>query len=29
MNSGAPIRDERCQQELPTYLKDYSRKEKS
>ncbi len=29
MNSGAPIRDERCQQELPAYLKNYSRKKKS
>jgi nitroimidazol reductase NimA-like FMN-containing flavoprotein (pyridoxamine 5'-phosphate oxidase superfamily) len=26
---GAPIRDERCQQELPAYLKNYSRKKKS
>jgi nitroimidazol reductase NimA-like FMN-containing flavoprotein (pyridoxamine 5'-phosphate oxidase superfamily) len=26
MNSGTPIRDERCEQELPAYLKDYSRK---
>jgi uncharacterized protein len=26
MNSGAPIRDERCQQELPAYLKNYARK---
>ena len=25
---GAPIRDERCQQELPLYLKNYSRKNK-
>jgi hypothetical protein len=23
---GAPIRDERCERELPAYLKDYSRK---
>jgi uncharacterized protein len=29
MNSGAPIRDNRCQQELPAYLKNYSRKKKS
>jgi uncharacterized protein len=29
MNSGAPIRDESCKQELPTYLKNYSRKKKS
>jgi uncharacterized protein len=29
MNSGAPIRDERCQQELPAYLKNYSQKKKS
>ena len=28
MNSGAPIRDERCKQELPAYLKNYSRKKK-
>jgi nitroimidazol reductase NimA-like FMN-containing flavoprotein (pyridoxamine 5'-phosphate oxidase superfamily) len=26
MNSGAPIRDERCEQELPPYLKNYARK---
>ncbi|MBZ5616293.1 MAG: pyridoxamine 5'-phosphate oxidase family protein [Acidobacteriia bacterium] len=26
MNSGAPIRDKRCEQELPPYLKNYSRK---
>jgi len=26
MNSGTPIRDERCEQELPAYLKNYSRK---
>ena len=29
MNSSTPIRDERCKQELPAYLKDYSRKKKS
>jgi len=29
MNSGAPIRDESCKQELPAYLKSYSRKKKS
>ena len=29
MNSGTPIRDERCQQELPAYLKNYSRRKKS
>ncbi len=29
INSGAPIRDERCKQELPAYLKNYSRKKKS
>jgi uncharacterized protein len=29
MNPGTPIRDERCKQELPAYLKDYSRKKKS
>ncbi|MGA2457857.1 MAG: pyridoxamine 5'-phosphate oxidase family protein [Terriglobales bacterium] len=29
INSGAPIRDDRCQQELPAYLKNYSRKKKS
>jgi uncharacterized protein len=28
-NSGQPIRDERCQQELPEYLEHYSRKRKS
>ena len=28
MNSGAPIQDERCKQELPAYLKNYSRKKK-
>jgi nitroimidazol reductase NimA-like FMN-containing flavoprotein (pyridoxamine 5'-phosphate oxidase superfamily) len=28
MRSGAPIRDERCQRELPAYLRDYSRKGK-
>jgi nitroimidazol reductase NimA-like FMN-containing flavoprotein (pyridoxamine 5'-phosphate oxidase superfamily) len=28
MNSGTPIRDERCKQELPAYLKNYSRKKK-
>ena len=26
---GAPIRDERCQRELPAYLKNYSRKKRS
>jgi nitroimidazol reductase NimA-like FMN-containing flavoprotein (pyridoxamine 5'-phosphate oxidase superfamily) len=26
MNSGTPIRDERCERELPAYLKNYSRK---
>jgi len=29
INSSAPIRDDRCQQELPAYLKNYSRKKKS
>jgi uncharacterized protein len=29
MNSGTPIRDERCEQELPAYLKSYSRLKKS
>src|SRR5271157_3404280 len=29
MTVGAAIRDERCQQELPAYLKNYSRKKKS
>jgi len=29
MNSGTPIRDERCQQDLPAYLKNYSPKKKS
>jgi len=29
INSGAPIRDDRCQQELPAYLKNYARKKKS
>ncbi|MGO9577638.1 MAG: pyridoxamine 5'-phosphate oxidase family protein [Terriglobales bacterium] len=29
INFGAPIRDERCKQELPAYLKSYSRKKKS
>ncbi len=29
MNSGTPICDERCQQELPAYLKNYSRKKNS
>jgi len=29
MNSGTPIRDESCKQELPAYLKNYSRKKKS
>jgi uncharacterized protein len=29
MNSGTPIRDERCKHELPAYLKNYSRKKKS
>jgi nitroimidazol reductase NimA-like FMN-containing flavoprotein (pyridoxamine 5'-phosphate oxidase superfamily) len=28
-NSGAPIRDERCELELPAYLKDYSRLKKT
>ena len=28
MNSGTPIRDERCEQELPAYLKSYSRLKK-
>ncbi|HLM81890.1 MAG TPA: pyridoxamine 5'-phosphate oxidase family protein [Terriglobales bacterium] len=28
MNSSTPIRDERCKQELPAYLKNYSRKKK-
>jgi uncharacterized protein len=28
MTVGAPIRDERCEQELPAYLKNYSRKNK-
>jgi len=29
INSGSPIRDDRCKQELPAYLKNYSRKKKS
>jgi uncharacterized protein len=29
MNSGTPIRDERCEQEMPAYLRNYSRKKKS
>jgi hypothetical protein len=29
ITSGQPIRDERCQQELPEYLKHYSRKKTS
>ncbi len=29
INSGAPVRDDRCQQELPAYLKNYARKKKS
>jgi len=29
INSGKPIRDERCEQELPDYLKYYSRQNKS
>ncbi len=29
MTAGAPIRDERCEQELPAYLKNYSRAKKS
>jgi uncharacterized protein len=29
MNSGTPIRDERCKQELPAYLNNYSRQKKS
>ena len=29
MNSGAPIPDDRCQQEVPAYLKSYSRKKKT
>ncbi len=29
MHSGQPIRDERCQQDLPAYLKNYARKKKS
>ena len=29
MNSGTPIRDERCQRELPAYLNNYSRQRKS
>src|ERR1700687_1146901 len=28
VNSGTPIRDERCKQDLPAYLKNYSRKKK-
>jgi hypothetical protein len=29
MTVGAPIRDERCEQEFPAYLQSYSRKKKS
>ena len=29
MESGVPISDERCEQDLPAYLKNYSRKKKS
>jgi nitroimidazol reductase NimA-like FMN-containing flavoprotein (pyridoxamine 5'-phosphate oxidase superfamily) len=29
ITSGKPIRDERCQHELPTYLKNYGRKKQS
>jgi len=29
MNSSTPIRDDRCEQELPAYLKNYTRKKKS
>ena len=29
VKSGTPIRDDRCQQELPAYLKNYSRKPRS
>jgi nitroimidazol reductase NimA-like FMN-containing flavoprotein (pyridoxamine 5'-phosphate oxidase superfamily) len=29
MKTGAPLRDERCEQEMPAYLKDFSRKKKS
>jgi len=29
MNSSTPIRDDRCEQELPAYLKNYSRQKKS
>ena len=29
MNSGTPIRDERCKQDLPAYLNNYSRQRKS
>jgi len=29
MTAGAAIRDDRCEQELPAYLKNYSRKKKS
>jgi hypothetical protein len=29
MNSGTPIPDDRCRQELPAYLKNYARKKKS
>jgi nitroimidazol reductase NimA-like FMN-containing flavoprotein (pyridoxamine 5'-phosphate oxidase superfamily) len=29
MNSGTPIRDERCKQELPAYLNNHSRRKKS
>jgi hypothetical protein len=28
MNSGTPIRDERCEQAMPAYLKNYARKKK-
>jgi len=28
MNSSTPIQDDRCKQELPAYLKNYSRKKK-
>ena len=28
MTTGAAIRDDRCEQELPAYLKDYSRQRK-
>ena len=29
MNSGTPVRDERCERELPAYLNNYSRRRKS